>query len=231
MSGARARGQMSQSLAVGLILAFSGGLMDAYTYIFRGGVFANAQTGNIILMGIHALEGSFSESIRYLSPILSFALGVFLAQAMRLGFPGRRRFHWRQACVLIEMSVMLLVGFMGQDMNLVANSLVSLACGIQVQSFQKVRGRAIATTMCIGNLRTATEYLANAVKGRDGALLRASGFYYGMILVFALGAAAGKWLVGPLGARAIWTSAALLLAALLIMFIEEKQESSNRGGG
>ena len=113
-------------------------------------------------------------------------------------------------------------------MNLLANSLISLACGIQVQSFQKVRGRAIATTMCIGNLRTATEHLANAVRGRDGALLRASGFYYGMILVFALGAAAGKRLVGPLGARAIWTSAALLLAAFLIMFVEEKQGPSPR---
>jgi uncharacterized membrane protein YoaK (UPF0700 family) len=217
---------MSESLAVGLILAFSGGLMDAYTYVFRGGVFANAQTGNIILMGIHALEGSFSESARYLTPILSFALGVLLAQGMRLGFPGRRRFHWRQACLAIEMAVMVLVGFMGQNLNLIANSLVSLACGIQVQSFQKVRGRAIATTMCIGNLRTATEHLANAVKGRDRALFGASGFYYGMILVFALGAVFGKWLVGPFGARAIWASAALLFVAFAIMFIEEKQERS-----
>ena len=216
--------QLSESLAVGMLLAFSGGFMDAYTYVFRGGVFANAQTGNIILLGIHLMEGSFSGAARYLIPIFSFALGVLAAQGMRLGFRNHRHVHWRQACLLIEMAVIGSVGCMGQDMNLVANSLVSLACGIQVQSFQKVRGRAIATTMCIGNLRTATELLMDGLSGRDGARLRASGFYYGMIAIFAAGAVAGKWLVGPLGRQAVWACVALLLAAFLIMLIEERQE-------
>ncbi len=214
---------MSDSLAVGLLLAFSGGFMDAYTYVFRGGVFANAQTGNIILMGIHLLEGSFSASARYLIPILSFAVGVFAAQAMRLGFRRRRRLHWRQACLAVEIMVMLAVGFMGQGMNLAANSLISLACGIQVQSFQKVRGNAIATTMCIGNLRTATELLARGLKGRDWALFGRSGFYYGVILTFALGAVTGKYAVAPLGQRAIWACALMLLAAFLAMLAEEER--------
>ncbi len=219
---------MSDSLAVGLLLAFSGGFMDAYTYVFRGGVFANAQTGNIILMGIHLMEGSISASARYLIPILSFALGVFAAQAMRLGFRRRRRLHWRQACLAVEMAVMLAVGFMGQGANLAANSLVSLACGIQVQSFQKVRGNAIATTMCIGNLRTATELLARGMRGRDRALFGRSGFYYGMILTFALGAVAGKLAVVPFGQRAIWVCAALLLAAFAVMLAEEEREERAR---
>ena len=45
------RGQMSESLVLGLLLAVSGGFFDAYTYLCRGGVFANAQTGNIVLFG------------------------------------------------------------------------------------------------------------------------------------------------------------------------------------
>ena len=35
--------QVSESWQLALLLALSGGLMDAYTYIFRGGVFANAR--------------------------------------------------------------------------------------------------------------------------------------------------------------------------------------------
>ncbi len=212
--------QMSESLAVGALLAFSGGLMDAYTYVFRGGVFANAQTGNIILMGIHALEGSLSEAARYLVPILSFILGVFLAQCLRQGVKKHPHFHWRQACLAAEMAVMVAVGFMGQPMNLVANSLVSLACGIQVHSFRKVRGNDIATTMCIGNLRTATEHLARAVTGRDRAALRLSGFYFGMIFVFGLGATAGNWLVPPLQQRAVWACVPVLLTAFLLMLAD-----------
>lgn len=36
--------QISESLRLGLLLALAGGFMDAYSYIERGGVFANAQT-------------------------------------------------------------------------------------------------------------------------------------------------------------------------------------------
>ena len=39
--------QRSESLTAAALLALAGGLLDAYTYLCRGGVFANAQTGNI----------------------------------------------------------------------------------------------------------------------------------------------------------------------------------------
>ena len=41
--------QMSDSFRIGAILAAVGGFLDAYTYLARGQVFANAQTGNIVL--------------------------------------------------------------------------------------------------------------------------------------------------------------------------------------
>ena len=40
--------QMSESVRLGILLALSGGLMDAYSYIVRDRVFANAQTGNML---------------------------------------------------------------------------------------------------------------------------------------------------------------------------------------
>ena len=43
--------QMSESFLTAAFLSLSGGLQDAYTYIYRGHVFANAQTGNIVLSG------------------------------------------------------------------------------------------------------------------------------------------------------------------------------------
>ena len=47
------RGQMSEAVSTGIFLTLSGGFQDAYTYYCRGNVFANAQTGNIVLMGSH----------------------------------------------------------------------------------------------------------------------------------------------------------------------------------
>ena len=40
------------------LLTLSGGLQDAYTYLCRGRVFANAQTGNIVLLGHSLCAGS-----------------------------------------------------------------------------------------------------------------------------------------------------------------------------
>ena len=35
--------QMSESFRLGAVLALAGGFLDAYTYLVRGGVFANAR--------------------------------------------------------------------------------------------------------------------------------------------------------------------------------------------
>ena len=45
--------QVSDSIPMALLLALTGGFLDAYTYVTRGGVFANAQTGNFALMALN----------------------------------------------------------------------------------------------------------------------------------------------------------------------------------
>ena len=45
------RDRISDSIPCVILLALSGGCMDAYSYLFRDHVFANAQTGNMLLFG------------------------------------------------------------------------------------------------------------------------------------------------------------------------------------
>ena len=117
------------------------------------------------------------------------------------------------------------VSFMSTDNNLPANCMVSFACGIQVQSFQKIRGNHLATTMCIGNLRTATDLLANAVHEKNAHLFRRSCLYYGVIVVFSVGAVCGNALVRAFGQYAILASPILLLVAFGVMCIEAKEDN------
>lgn len=49
--------QRSESFTLSSLLSFSGGLQDAYTYNVRDEVFANAQTGNIVLMSQSLMQG------------------------------------------------------------------------------------------------------------------------------------------------------------------------------
>ena len=75
--------QMSENFILGIMLALCGGFLDAYTYITRGGVFANAQTGNIVLMGINIAKGDFERVIHYVVPILAFALGILISEVIK----------------------------------------------------------------------------------------------------------------------------------------------------
>ena len=153
MPSLKPHGQMSEAFITALFLSVSGGLQDVYTYLYRGKVFANAQTGNIVLMAVKLFAGKWGEALRYLIPLCAFALGIFVAEFIRLKLKRMQWLHWRQLVVLFEILMLFVVGFLPQELNLLANSLVSFSCAMQVQSFRKVNGYAFASTMCIGNLR------------------------------------------------------------------------------
>lgn len=217
------RGQISESRRLALLLAVSGGLMDAYTYIFRGEVFANAQTGNILLLGVNLSEGNYVKALQYFFPVLAFALGIVLSELIRRICTEDGFLHWRQYTVLLECMILFLVGFFPVAYNLAANTLVSFACGIQVESFRKVKGNASATTMCIGNLRSGTQALCDFIFTKDKNYLFKGLVYYGIILSFTAGAILGNILIHFFGQWAIWCSCILLFAGFLFMFLQEEE--------
>ena len=216
------REQMSESIWVNLLLAFSGGFQDAYTYTVRDHVFANAQTGNIVLLSTHFMQGEWQAGFRYLLPVLAFAAGVFIAENIQHYFKNARALHWRQGVLIIEILIMIAVGFMPQAMNLPANIMVSFACAMQIQTFRKVRGNPYASTMCIGNLRSGTEAFSGWLRERDAADREKVLDYFRVILVFAIGAGLGGSLSARLSERTIWISAIMLIVSFALMEIDRE---------
>lgn len=213
--------QISESIELGVLLAVSGGMMDAYSYIMRDEVFANAQTGNMLLFGVHISQGEFHLAMRYLFPILAFIVGIMTSDIVRTKF--NKRLHWRQNAVLVEAVILTFVGFIPLNMNLLANSLTSLACGIQVESFRKIHGRGIATTMCIGNLRSATQNMCDYIYKHDKKNFRNSILYFGVISCFVLGAIIGNICIKHIQEKTIIISAVLLFVAFMLMFVDREK--------
>jgi uncharacterized membrane protein YoaK (UPF0700 family) len=215
--------QMSESIELGIVLALAGGFMDAYSYMCRGHVFANAQTGNMLLLGINISEGNFNMSLRYLLPVLAFTAGIALADIVRLKLTNKNTFHWRQISVIFEAIVLFCVGFIPQDLNLLANSLTSLACGIQVESFRKIHGNGIATTMCIGNLRSGTQNLCKYFQTKEVTAAQKSVLYYGIILCFIVGAVIGNIFIKGISEKAILICSGVLIIAFIMMFVDREK--------
>ena len=95
--------QVSETMRLGILLALSGGLMDAYSYLFRGEVFANAQTGNILLCSVALSQGEWGVAVQYAFPVLAFGLGILMTFLIRQRFRNRTNWiHWRQLGVLAE---------------------------------------------------------------------------------------------------------------------------------
>ena len=219
-------GQMSESFLTAVFLSLSGGLQDAYTYLFRGKVFANAQTGNIVLLSANIMDGRWDKVLHYLVPLCAFALGVLAAEKMREHFQAMQRLHWRQLVVLGEVLLLFAVGFLPQSLNLLANAMVSFSCAMQVQAFRKVDGYAFASTMCIGDLRSGVEALCVWRRTREPKAKDRMLRYFGIILLFALGSGIGSKSCVWLGGRAIWISCGLLLVSFALMFIREDLEEN-----
>ena len=211
------REQMSETFLTAAFISVSGGLQDVYTYIQRGEVFANAQTGNIVLLSRNLFLGDWRMALRYLVPLVAFAAGVAAAEGIRSRRQGAGRVHWRQLVLLTEIALLFLVGFVPRRLDLLANAAVSFACAMQVQAFRKVNGNAYASTMCIGNLRSGVEALCAWRRTGDRSILSRAGQYFGIILLFALGAGLGSLCVPVLGLRTIWLSCALLAVSFCLM--------------
>lgn len=223
MSQHSAAVQASESYLMAAILSVTGGFLDAYTYISRGGVFANAQTGNFCLMAIALVDGDVLSATRYLFPILAFVLGTLLAESLRRRLMRLQALHWRQVVVLLEIVLLFIVAFLPGTANNLANLLVSFLCAVQGQTFRKFLGNTFASTMCTGNLRSASEHLSRYFTNGDPALRHKSLHYFGIDLLFVCGVMLGAWCTKQLLCSAALVCAGLLTAAFILMFIRPNE--------
>lgn len=216
---------ISETYSVGVLLAVVGGFFDAYTYICRGGVFANAQTGNIVLLAINATQRNFLKCFYYLVPVLSFVVGVFVVEFFKMKFNDNPQIHWHRIVVICEIIILLGVAFIPQgNLNPVANILISFICAMQVEAFRKMEGNPFATTMCTGNLRSGTDNLFQFFKSKDRSKLRSAVQYYGIIVCFITGAAVGVIFTKLLGTRSILVSIVILAAVLIILRTDNEKK-------
>lgn len=214
------RQQMSDAFVNSVFLTLSGGFWDAYTFNTRDGVFSNAQTGNVVLMSQHFMSGEWYDGLRYLLPLIAFAMGVLMAERIQNRFRYAKKMHWRQGVLLLELLVVLVVGLIPQRFNMAATVLVSFACAMQVQTFRKMDGYAYASTMCIGNLRSGTAALSLYLRERKPEQRRQFLHYFCIIFLFAIGAGFGGILSLRYGIHMIWVSGVFLLISFFLMSLE-----------
>jgi len=86
-------GQWLSALAVSAIATMAGGAMDAWVYFAHGHVFANTQSGNVVLMGIAFAGGDVASAATHLPSFGGWMRRSVDAASMAKVPPSARHFH------------------------------------------------------------------------------------------------------------------------------------------
>ncbi|AAM04701.1 TPA: DUF1275 domain-containing protein [Methanosarcina acetivorans] len=214
----------SESVKLGILLAIVGGFLDTYTFIGRGGVFANAQTGNVVLVGIEAAAGEWEQAVFHAVPILAFIVGVVVAEmikkpSIRLFIPDAER-----AVLILEIAVLFVIGFIPyKSPDIIVTVAVSFVSSVQISSFRKLVGSPYSTTMITGNLRSATQEAYIAFTKRDWKSALRAVRYSIIITAFLAGAISGGLLTSIIGAKAVWVAVIILIGSVILFSIDERK--------
>lgn len=209
-----------ESVQFGILLAIVGGFLDAYTFIGRGGVFANAQTGNIVLVGVFASQQEWQRALVHIPPILAFIVGVIVAESIKNNSSQFSSLGWKRAVLILESVILFAVGFIPDSVpNIVVTVTISFVASIQVSSFRKLVDSPYSTTMSTGNLRSASQAAYIAYTRKDVKSAVKSIRFFTIIFSFLLGAFLGGLLTINLGIRAVWGAVIILIIAISLFNI------------
>ena len=216
----------SESVELGILLAIVGGFLDAYTFVGRGGVFANAQTGNFVLMGIEVAIGEWRQAVLHAVPILAFVLGVVIAELVKK--PSMRRVipDTERAVLILEIVVLFIIGFVPYTgPNIIVTVAISFVAAVQFSVFRKLVGSPYSTIAITGNLRSATQeaYIALTKKDYKSAF---QAVRFSMVnLSFLAGAILGAGVTSFIGVKAVWISVVVLICCVVLLSIDESKNN------
>lgn len=207
---------LSESAPFMTVILLVSGYMNSYTFLSRGGVFANNQTGNMAKLGIELAQGHWSRAVDALFPILGVFFGALLAAVLLRKTLHDDDIRWKQLALALMILCFAVVGLVPTWVpHYYVNAFMSFVSGIMLSAFRTLNGQACNSTICTGNLRTSaqlfTAALTDHLPGQAATALQ----YLGVMFSFALGAALGVFGHRLLDFRSIWLCCPLLGALLL----------------
>jgi uncharacterized membrane protein YoaK (UPF0700 family) len=193
-----------RSLLVAALLTFSGGFLDAFTWLSLGGVFASSQTGNVVFLGIDAMSGRWQQAAHHLLPIVGFLLGAWVA--IRVRAPLR----CLVAHIVCLVAAMLLLHRIPDPIAILG---ISFGIALESASFRRVGRWSYLSVTVTGNMLRAIDQF---VSTSDRDALRGGVAMLVLCLIFLCGAAFGGYATTRLGAASIAVPIALSACALLL---------------
>ena len=211
------------------LMAMVGGVLGGYAVYLRGGNFGSAQTGNMMEMAAHLVDGEFMDVLIRLGAFVLYAATLIIATLV----PKYTNTDFRKGCIVLEAFGLVLCCFIPVNMNnVIALYPVFIISAMQWSVYCGVGKYRCATIFSTNNIRQASTALAEYIYTKKPEHKDKAKFYGYTIINFSIGI-----FLGVLGVKYFMTfgiligliplAAAFLLSQKLIREVEDIDKITN----
>lgn len=167
------------------------GFIDAFTFITQDGLFASAQTGNMVVLAAKLFEGNPIEAFVHLASFVGFSVGAFMAQGVIERF---KEYGWRKyrSYLLLQVIFLFIIAIIQQHVGAsVIGFLLGLLAGYELTVFRKIKSTSINNGIMTGNTKNLMNNLYLAIFKKDKEALHT---FFTLLLgvgIFMLGVGIG----------------------------------------
>ena len=189
-----------------ILLMTCAGMMGAYTFNLRGGIFCNAQTANVVMMAIAFGKGHWAEGFYFLIPITAYCMGAFLSEVLPSPIKRLGLLRWDTCLIGFEALTLFLIGFIPLSWpDQVVQVIVNFIASMQYNTFRQAEGIPMATTFCTNHVRQIGIILAKMIRKKDYSSEKAH-MHVWMLSCFFLGGVVLTFLCKIVAEKAIWVA-------------------------
>lgn len=189
-----------------VMMMASAGIMDAYSYIQRGQVFATGQTGNFTLMAIRLVQRDLEGFLHTALAIIAFWIGIFVCWHVFYTLAKEDDKRWKKLVLVIEFVLLAIVGLLPDTVpDFLVNPVISLSAAFQFCTFRKLGKKdTYASVFCTGNMRTCAENYYLGLVRKDGEALKKANRFTLILAAFFAGVVLTAFLCEIVQEKAIW---------------------------
>ncbi len=210
------------------LMAISG-FYGAFTYVLRGNVFCNAQTGNLVLMGLSLGMRKWHNVLYYVIPIFAYILGAFFSEILPNPVKHKLKIRWDTLLLGIEMCMVVFLGLLPESAPVqISQIAINFIASMQYNTFRQAQGTPMATTFATNHIRQIGVGLAREIRhinSADKSHRTRWRKHFLMLVFFIAGVVWGTMLCETFKGKAIF----VVLIPLAYLFYNFIREDIGRG--
>jgi uncharacterized membrane protein YoaK (UPF0700 family) len=217
-------------LLIPSLLSAAGGFIDTFAWLAYGHVFTNAQTGNIILIGVSAANGDWTQALRHLPPLVAFFPGIYAAQWLRQRSAPKGEFHAAVAALCVEIAAIVAIALLPHRVpDMLVTFAIAFVAALQSSCFANVGRWSYTSVVTTGNLRTLGKAMFLGVFPNHDPAYKAEARVFAVICsVYAVSAILGG-IVTTRFHRSAVVCPLILLSLALLACLDEARAGLLRG--